>query len=112
MEITIAMTKDEEDALKALIELWTSSGFKDYLFSTDDKDFLDKYRYIIQENLKDNQIIDWFPDGCSYIKFKFTELGLGLIRIYKPEVFNGIKPFLCHRSISEHHLPNVIFKNI
>lgn len=114
MEIHINLTQQEEGTLNALINLMISFGLEHQLFSTKNSEFLDKHRYTIQETFKENGIIEWYPEGCGYVKFQFTKLGFGLIKVHAPEVFENLKPFLPFRapSISAHHLPKVKVKII
>ena len=74
--------------------------------------FLNEHMYVIQNILYPNTIIEWYPDGCGYVKFKFTILGLAIINNYRPDVIEKMKPFLPFRypHINEHYLPNVKVK--
>ena len=112
MEIHIILTKHESESLDALIEIMISFGLKEQFFTTGDQDFLETHRHIVQNRFQRNGIIDWYPEGCGKVKFKFTELGLGLIKKYKPDVFKELKQFLPFRSpsTSPEHLPVVNFE--
>ncbi len=107
----INLTQAEEETLNIFIELLISPGTDNSLFiSSEDRNFLDKHKLIIQENFE--KIIEWFPVGCGKIKFKFTELGLGLIKAYRSEVIEELRPILLTRipSIDTNRLPKVRFK--
>lgn len=112
MEITIALSKGEERTLTALIDLMVKSGLENYLFVTRDKIFLDTHEWNIQNSFKINGILEWYDNGCESVKFKFTVLGLGVIKNYQPEIFHQLKPLLPFRcpSLSVNCIPNVKVK--
>ncbi len=113
MKINIILTKNEAASLDALIDIMISFGLKNSLFFvTGDQDFLEEHRHIIENNFQRNGIVNWYPEGCGKVKFKFTELGLGLIKKYKPDVFKELKQFLpfSFPHISAEHLPVVNFE--
>lgn len=112
MQIEILITEAEKKTLDSLIDLMISFGLEHLLFRTNDLSFLNKNEYIIQGTFTNNQILEWYPDGCGYVKFKFTKLGLSLIKAHRPEVFEKLKPFFPFRSISEHSLPKINYKII
>ncbi len=114
MQILITLSKSEEKTLNALIDLSLSFGLDKALFATANKKFLDEHEWIIQNPFKDNGILDWHPEGCGTVKFKFTNLGLALIKSHRPEIIEKMKPFFPFRypHVSEHYLPNVKLKII
>ncbi len=109
MKINIRLTKNEERVLDALIELMSSFGLQKQFFTTGDQEFLKVNEHIIREVFTPNEIIEWFPEGCGQVKFKFTKLGLGLIKAHRPNFFEKLKPFLPFQSpsINPGHLPEV-----
>ncbi len=112
MKINIILTKNEVASLDALIDINISFGLDKSFFITGDQDFLEEHRHIVQNRFQRNGIVNWYPEGCGKVKFKFTELGLGLIKKYKPDVFKELKQFLpfSYPPISPEHLPVVNFE--
>lgn len=112
MEMIINFSKDEEEALNALIDLSISFGLEHELFVTGDQKFLNTHEWVIQKPFKNHGILDWYDEGCGKVKFKFTNLGLAVIKNYRPDVIEKMKPFLPFRypHVNEHYLPNVKVK--
>lgn len=109
METTICFTQTEERTLNSLIDLSESFGLEHFFFETADRKFLAENEWIIQNTFKNNGILNWYPEGGGKVKFEFTNLGLAVIKNYRPDIMEKMKPFLPFRYpyVNEHYLPKI-----